>query len=430
MKVQFKHLAAAMVLSASLLATVPALADDAQPSAQAAAASDSLTPASYDLGGGLQVQVLGVLSDKNFSGVRLGAAVRVINTNGDTVRIPDHELRLKTDDGLVYTLTPSAANVHGVPGGSQVDLTYLRQIDHKKDVKVTDLSLVDVNYDVYPKVETTLVSVPVGGQVWTGSSGTLTAPAALKAWGVPFAVPTLDSPLTYTPVSVSKSFTNQGASYLVKLRVDNASEQAETVPAFEVDGKTKTDSYRGIRAETGTVTVQPGDTAYIHYVINTEHDTELDSLNVLALEPFAVPDPSGTPKLTAFGVGKLNVALPKAAAGDTTAPAYQYGAPIAFEASNGFVNPNLQVSLVELHATDSVENGYRTAFAKLKLENKSDKPIPVPALQTELVSAGGTGGSYTAPGKRRRWRPSSRERARSCRTRSRCRRRKRAPPSR
>jgi hypothetical protein len=394
MKVQLKQLAAALVLSSSLLVSAPAFADEAQPS-QAAQVAVSAPLASFKLNDNLQVQVLGVLNDKNSSGVKLGAAVRIINSSSDTVRIPDHELRLKTADGTVYTLPASAGNVHGVQGLSEVDLTYMKQIDRQKEVQITDLSLVDVNYDVYPKQETTLVSVPVGSQVWNGSHGALTDKALLLKWGQSFSVPTLESPLTYTPVSISKSFTNQGATYLVKLLVVNPSEQTETVPMFEIDGKTESNVYAGGRVETEAVTLDPGEKKYIHFAINTDMDTQLDSLNVLTLENFAVPAADGSGaigKAAAFGIGQLNIALGDAT-GATAAAEYQYDSPIAFDPYNDFVNPDLQVSLVELHATETDDNGYKTAIAKLKLVNNSAKPIPMPALQTEL--ANDSGNSYS-----------------------------------
>jgi hypothetical protein len=388
MKVQLKLLTAALALSASLLSGAPVKADDSQPAQASAAAA----LAAYPLNDNLKVEIIGVLNDKSSSSVRLGAAIRIINTSANTVRIPDHELRLKMDDGTVYTLPASAGNVHGVQGLSQVDLTYLKQIDRQKDSKVTELSLVDVNYDVYPKQETTLLSVPVGSQVWNGSHAVLSDPGSLKNWGDTFAIPTLESPLTYKPVSISKSYTNQGATYLVKLLVENPSEQTETVPLFEIDGRTKTDVYPGSRVETGAVSLDPGEKTYIHYTINTDLDANLDSLNVLALEPFAAADASGQSKSATFGIGKLNISLAGSSADQANAGQYEYGTPISFEPYNKFVNPDLQVSLVELHATNSEENGYRTALAKFKLENKSDKPIPVPALQTELTN--GAGSSY------------------------------------
>lgn len=387
MKTSLKHFAAAFTLTASLLMNVPAMADESQP----APVEASAPVIAYSLNDYLQVEVLGVLNDQNSGGVRLGAAIRVINTSGNTVRIPDHELRLKSDDGTVYTLPASSGNPHGIPGQSEVDLTYLKQLDRQKDLKVTELLLVDVDYDVYPKKETTLVSVPVSALAWNGSHSGFSDPAALKNWGEAFTIPALKSPLWYIPVSINKSLTNQGSSFLVKLLVKNPSDKTETVPAFGVDGIAKTNAYSGNRVEAGNVSLDPGEEKYIHYAIHTDFNTELNSLNILLSEAFTQTDPAGQSKTSTFGIGKLSISL----TGDGSSPAdegYTYGSPIAFDPNNDFVNPDLNVSLVELHVTDDETNAYKTAFAKFKLENKSENPLPVPLLQTEL--ANNLGNSY------------------------------------
>jgi hypothetical protein len=66
---------------------------------------------------------------------------------------------------------------------------------------------------------------------------------------------------------------------------------------------------------------------------------------------------------------------------------------MVFEKSNDFINPNLDISLVELHVTDNKETGNKTGLAKFKLINKGDKPIPVPVFQTEL--SGTKGNTYS-----------------------------------
>jgi hypothetical protein len=383
MKVQLKQLTATLALTTSLLVSVPAMADDAQP--VPAAASTAL--ASYTLNDNLKVEILGVHSVQNSSGVELGAAVRVINTSNDTVRIPDHELRIKAEDGVVYTLPASSSNAHGVPGQSDVELTYLKQINRQKQLNVTDLSLLDVNYDVYPKQERTLLSVPVGNMTWQGVHTVFTDPSMLKKWGEAFTIPTLKSPLTYTPVSVTKSFNNNGTSYLINLLVENPGDQNETVPSFILEGKTKSNAYDGSAVESGVV-LQPSEKKYIHYVINADLDTVLDSVNVVTGEPFTQSDSASQTKVSAVTIGRLNFTLPSSVS-STAAESYSFGTAVAFDPFNDFVNPNLQISLVELHATTSEDNGYKTTFAKFNLENKSDKPIPVPTLQTELVNGSG-----------------------------------------
>jgi hypothetical protein len=236
MKQPWKQIFTAVVLSSSLLAaSVPALADEAQ-----SAVSASAIVRTYALTDSLQVEVEGVLNEKNSSGVRLGAVIRITNTSDRTVRIPDHELRVKTAEGVVYTLKASSGNVHGVQPQSKVELTYLKQVDRQTEARVSELSLVDVDYQVYPKLETNLVTVPVSAITWNGSNSVLKDASLVKSWKDAFTIPSLVSPLIYTPDSITKTYTASGTSFLVKLLVENPSDQTETVPAIELDGKTAT----------------------------------------------------------------------------------------------------------------------------------------------------------------------------------------------
>lgn len=383
MKNQWKRIAQAVTLSTTLLASVPVWADEAQP----APVVEAVSVPSYSFTDQLSVQVLGVHSIQNSKGVELGAVVRIANSGDDTIRIPDHVLRLKGDDGIVYTLSPSSSNVHGVAGQSDVELIYYKQLNRQKPLNITDLSLVDVNYDVYPKIETTLVSVPV--QTWQGGNQTVfTDSSRKKNWGEAFRIPTLKSPLTYTPANVNKTYTNSATSYSVSLLVENPGDDNETVPAFILEGKSKDQTYSGAMVESNVV-LEPGEKKYIHFSIGTDVDTVLDSVNVVLAEPFYYATSAGQTKEIDFTVGQLNFTLPENVTANA-AGSYTFGTAFALDPYNDFVNPNLQISLVELHATDSVENGYKTAIAKFKLENHSDKPIPVPALQTELDNHSGT----------------------------------------
>ncbi|NEW06930.1 hypothetical protein GK047_13045 [Paenibacillus sp. SYP-B3998] len=377
MKIQFKQVAMSLVLSTSLLMSgIPALAEGtAVP-----------TTAVYDLNDSLHVTVEGMYNEKTSSGVRIGAIIRVKNTNSQTIRIPDHELRVKTTDGTTYTLRPSSSNARGVQPDSEVELTYLKSVNRQTEVSLSDISLVDVNYNVYPKVETTLFTVPVGASVWNGTRAEFKDSARLKKWGESFTIPTLESPLQFKTVDVNKSNTNEGANYVVKLLVSNPSDQTETLPVLELAGKSKTNVYAGKQIEADSVSLEPGESKYVHFAIQTEMDTILDSLNVLTTESFAQADTSGSMKTSTFNIGKLNIQLPDT---KTLASSYQYGTPITFEKWNDTINQDLNVALTELHVADNADQGSKLAFAKFKLTNKGLSPIPVPAFQTELASPSG-----------------------------------------
>lgn len=64
--------------------------------------------------------------------------IRVNNTSGQTVRIPDHELRVKTAEGTVYTLRASSSNVRGVQPDAEVELTYMKVVNRQTEVSLTD----------------------------------------------------------------------------------------------------------------------------------------------------------------------------------------------------------------------------------------------------------------------------------------------------
>lgn len=386
MKIQFKQVAMTLVLSSALLMSgLPALAEGTD-----ATVAQTIAAPVYKISDNLQVAIEGVTSEKTANGVRLGSVIRIINTSNQTLRIPDYELKVKTTDGTVYTLRSSSGNAHGVQPESEVELTYLKVINRQTEVDLSDLSLIDVNYDVYPKQETVLFSAPIDGLVWNGNRGEFKkAPTPIK-WGETFSIPTVNSPLQYKTVDITKSNSNEGVVYVVKLLVTNPNDQSETLPAIELDGKSKTNLYTGKQVEANPVVLDAGQSKYVHYAIRADMDTVLDSINVLTSESFTQADASGNVKTSAFSIGKLNVELP-GAAGATGS--YTFGTPITFEKWNDVINQDLDVALVELHVTDNKDQGSKVAFAKFTLTNKGVSDIPVPAFQTMLSSP--TGYDYT-----------------------------------
>jgi hypothetical protein len=171
--------------------------------------------------------------------------------------------------------------------------------------------------------------------------------------------------LTYTPVSITKTYTSTGTSFLVKLLVDNPSDQLETVPVIELEGKSKKAVYAGTLAEAGTVTLDAGEKKYIHFAIPADLDTTLESINVLTTSIFTQTIVSGVSTVSSFNIGKLNILLPGTAVSEPASSIYTFGKPILFEKWNDFINPNLNVSLEELHVTDNAEGGYKTGLARI-----------------------------------------------------------------
>lgn len=78
--------------------------------------------------------------------------------------------------------------------------------------------------------------------------------------------------------------------------------------------------------------------------------------------------------------------------GFTTAASYSIGDKLTLN-DNAIVNKNVEVSLVELHAHENDDLGYKTAIAKYKITNNGSSTIALPELQNELLDS--SGNSYT-----------------------------------
>ncbi|KQX60808.1 hypothetical protein [Paenibacillus sp. Root444D2] len=82
----------------------------------------------------------------------------------------------------------------------------------------------------------------------------------------------------------------------------------------------------------------------------------------------------------------------EAQSGFTTAVNYELGSKLIFNNSS-VVNKNLDVALVELHAHENDDLGYKTAVAKYKITNNGTSTIALPELQNELIDS--KGNTYT-----------------------------------
>ncbi|OCT16001.1 hypothetical protein A8709_10305 [Paenibacillus pectinilyticus] len=103
-----------------------------------------------------------------------------------------------------------------------------------------------------------------------------------------------------------------------------------------------------------------------------------------------------TPTTTTTGQQPVAVFLLKGATeaknGFTTAVNYDLGSKFVFS-NNNVVNANLDVSLVEIHAHENDDLGYKTAIAKYKITNNGTSTLALPDLQNELID--GNGNAYT-----------------------------------
>lgn len=380
MTLKWKRTAAAVLLSSALISSsIPAYAADA-----GTLSIQALT--SYHLTDVLDVEIKSVLNEKTDGGTRLGAVIRLKNNGSKLTRVPEYELRFKTSDGVEYTLQPSASNPRSVQAKTKQELSYMTVIDRNDSFDITDVSWVDVDVYVYPKKETEILSVAAPTSTWQGSDTEIKDAGALKKWGEAFTIPALTSPLTFTPVALSKDFSGQTPTAVVQLLVANDTDSRETIPDFSIDGKDSSKIYSGKRVEQGAIVLEPGEKRYLTYAIPVDLDTELASLNVLTTEKFA----SAPGSAIQYNVGRLNIVLPaEGLESIVTQGDYELGKPFVFDELNELVSSDMEVSMVELNVHEGEGDGYKTAVAKFKLTNNGERPLPIPAFQTDLVSTDG-----------------------------------------
>jgi hypothetical protein len=345
----------------------------------------------YQLTDQLEVEIKSILNERVLDGTRIGVVVRMKNNAAQVTRVPDtYELRVKTTDGIEYTLLPSATNPRSIQPKATQELSYMSVIDRYDTVSLSEINWTDVDVYVYPKKETVVLAVPVEGQTWKGSDTVITDKSMLKKWGETFQVLPFISPLEYTPVGINREITAQGVTYVVKLLVKNPAEQRETVPEFNIDGRSENKVFSGKRAEQGAVTLEAKEQKYIHYVIDADLDAKLTSLNILTPEKFTQAGTSGAGTVINYNVGRVSVLLPtESEKGTASMESYVMGTPMKFDPLSDVIHPDMEVSMVEFRMSDNEDEGSKNVTAKFKLTNKSDRPMAVPAFQVDLQSTDG-----------------------------------------
>lgn len=385
-----------MIASSVMFSITPALADTPVRPSLAESPSYGITNMS-------QAQVKSVVQEKTATGWTIAAVIKLSNQSGSSLRIPDYELRGKFSDGTEYVLNPSAANKTSIPPLSYVELTYYTRIDANIDFKLTDLEFVHVNWKVYPKTETVLADAPVDTIVWRGNDSEF---QELTNWGESFTIPGVTSDLRYTTMDLSKQYTSQSPTYVIRVMVENPSTYTETVPEFTFSGKTGTTNFIGSRIQQGPIILNPGDKKYIDFTITTDSGASLKAFYVMLSESYLPKGymPEGTAKSLAdsyttpipFFVGKLGIQPP--AEGNNAAlagnlPVYQFGSAIDIDSVSQAINQQTAVSLEDLSWFENDGQNYKTAVAKIKFTNKGDSLIPIPQLGAEIVNDKGV--SYT-----------------------------------
>ncbi|MFE5321184.1 hypothetical protein ACFQ88_20995 [Paenibacillus sp. NPDC056579] len=377
---KWKQITAVLVLLVSLFIPSASLL---------AIAQESQTPAqNYTLPNSIKAAVKSILNEQVPEGTRVGAIVRLYNEGTRLIRVPDSEVRAKTAEGIQYTLRPSADNAINIQPKETVELSYMIVVDRDDAFDITELSWVDVDEFVSPRVEKPLLTIPVSSIEWRGDLGTLTDPSATIAWGEPFTIPAVSSALEFKPVSLSEENTPQGPKTILSLLAVNKGDKKKPIADVRINAKSDKKVFVGTKLEKETAVLDAGEQQYIHYALPAGSKDELKSLTVLIPETFMIDDKT---KIE-YTIGQLNVLLPgNGSAGGSAAPAdaYQWNEPIRFDKLNQIIQPEVSVALVGLHMHESVGGGFKAAVAKFKLQNRSDKPMPIPQFQAQLTSTGG-----------------------------------------
>jgi hypothetical protein len=390
-KKKWKLAATSVLLTVSIFIYGVAVSANEASTATNIQMSDELT--SYALTDQLDVQIKSVLNERIENGTRIGIVIRMKNNGRQVTRVPDtYELRVKTVEGIEYTLQPSALNPRSVQSKATQEFSYMAVIDRIDKVTLVHIIWTDVDVYVYPKLETVILNVPVASQPWMGSDMVITDKSMIRKWGETFKVHAYTSPLEYTPFAIYKEVTANGLSYVVQLLVSNPTDQRESVPGFLMEGRSTNKVFSGKRIEEGTITLEAREKKYIHHVIVTDRDATLTGLNVLTREQFTQ---LGSSEPISYNVGRVNILLPEnEAAAKTIVEPYILGTAMAFDPISDVIHKDMSVSLVDFRMSANEEEGTNTVNGKFKLLNNSDRPLSLPLFQAELVSSDG----YSYPG--------------------------------
>lgn len=380
--------AAAMMLSVCVLQGGAYASDTSMPATSSVYDAAASTPQSnYGLTQEIRAAIKSISVESTSKGLQLSAVVRLYNGGTNKNRVPEHELHLRTADGLEYALTPSATNKKSLVPKEVSELVYMAIVDGNDQPVIDQLSFDNVDVYSYPKKITNLLTIPVTSEVWYQGGGYSSQQESALAWGQAFKLPGVNSDIVYTPVSISEQSTASGPVKVVTLLAENQNYGRENIPKFRVDASTETKRYEGITAETNATALERGEKQYLHFTIPVEAGTSVTNLLMMTVDSFVGGD-GQTP--TVLSSGKLAMNIPSVKQVDSLpAVTYTIGSPIAFDPLTKVIDSNTEISMVELHLHENMDSGFKTAIAKFKFKNNSDLPILTPSFQTQLTGENG-----------------------------------------
>ncbi|MEX2461059.1 MAG: hypothetical protein WD469_07110 [Paenibacillaceae bacterium] len=383
MKKKWKQSLILLILTASLL--IPSVSFQANADEMH---SISSVQNDYRLTSSIIAKVKSILNEQIPNGTRVAAVVRLYNEGVRVIRVPDYEVRVKTKEGIEYTLRPSVVNAKAIQPKVTIELSYMIVVAREDAFSLSTLSWVDVDEYVYPKLEKPVLSIPIASIEWKGGNAVLSDPTANIKWGEVFAIPVLSSAIEYKAVSLDEQNTPQGPVAIIGLLATNMSEMKRSLPDLRIDGTSDMKVYNGKRLELVNLVLDSGEQRYLHYAIPLGNGTKLKGLTILSPEDFALDDQTNVN----YTIGRLHITLPDDSnAMRFMAPLlpYEWNKPIQFDSIYKWSQPEIDVSMVTLRMHESAGGGIKTAVAKFKLQNHSDHPLPVPHFQAQLRSTGG-----------------------------------------
>ena len=351
-----------------------------------AATAKSATTDDYYLTNSIKTAVKSILNEQTAEGTRIIAVVRLYNVGSRFTRVPDLEVRVRTEGDIEYILRPSFNNAKRIQPKETVELSYMIVVDRVDTFSLTELSWVEVDEYVYPKLEKKVLSIPIPAREWRGENAVFTDPAWIKPWGEPFTIPELSSVLEFKTISLDEQSTPQGVMRIVKVLATNNGYTKKPIPDFRIAGKSDTNVYFGKRIEKEPLELESGEQRYLHYAIPAGNKIKMKSLFILIPEVFAVDEKT----VIHYSIGQLNVILPS---DNKTIEAldplnnYEVNHPILFDPLNEIIQAEVDISMVALQMHQGVEGGFKVAIAKFKLHNRGASPIPLPKFQAQLLNS-------------------------------------------
>ncbi|OCT14209.1 hypothetical protein A8709_25590 [Paenibacillus pectinilyticus] len=316
------------------------------------------------------------------------------NQNSTSVKLPDGlELNFQDSKGLTY-----GAQFVSSPGA----------LLPEEPVTVTLQSAVSASLDTD---HLSLVFSPKG-KVKTTVLGTISAAKSFSVSkiGDKSAYPNTEDNAALNGLEISTSWASvnkqsDGLHVQANVTLTNTSEGIVTLPTLSAE----------IQALRGTVAVTSSDTAVRSAYLSPNESTTFhfqgvmpaslnaEGLQVVVLEKQTVVASTTPPSGASTNALNLPVAVTSLAGAGVAGEATSYAAAQSYKigdvlklTSNGNIDSNIEMSLVEFGLSVNSDFGYKTVVGKYKLTNKGTSTLTLPDFQSDLTNVDG----YTYAGVR------------------------------